>query len=616
MIEVKAGYKQTEVGVIPEDWDVFNLDKLNDRIGDGIHSTPKYSTDGDYFFINGNNLNNGIIEITADTKRVSKNEYLIHKREINNTTVLLSINGTIGNIAFYNNENIILGKSAAYINLNNGLDKRYLYQIIQTEFIKKYFDNELTGSTIKNLGLGSIRNSPIPLPPSKSEQTAISTILSDTDALIDHLEKLIAKKKAIKQGAMQQLLTGKKRLPGFSGEWKIVPIKNLIKIPVTDGPHLTPKFIQNGIPFLSVNNLVNNKIDLSNLRYISKHDHDVFSKKCKPQKEDILLGKAASVGLVAVVDFDLDFNIWSPIALIRLSNQHVPKFIYYSFQCRYVINQIKLLTNSSSQGNIGMGDIEEIEFLVPTKSEQTAISTILSDTDALIDHLEKLIAKKKAIKQGAMQQLLTGKKRLPGFSGEWKIVPIKNLIKIPVTDGPHLTPKFIQNGIPFLSVNNLVNNKIDLSNLRYISKHDHDVFSKKCKPQKEDILLGKAASVGLVAVVDFDLDFNIWSPIALIRLSNQHVPKFIYYSFQCRYVINQIKLLTNSSSQGNIGMGDIEEIEFLVPTKSEQSAIATILSDMDAEIEALERKRDKYTMIKQGMMQQLLTGRIRVHDTD
>ena len=195
-------------------------------------------------------------------------------------------------------------------------------------------------------------------------------------------------------------------------------------------------------------------------------------------------------------------------------------------------------------------------------------------------------------------------------------MPIKNLIKIPVTDGPHLTPKFIQNGIPFLSVNNLVNNKIDLSNLRYISKHDHDVFSKKCKPQKEDILLGKAASVGLVAVVDFDLDFNIWSPIALIRLSNQHVPKFIYYSFQCRYVINQIKLLTNSSSQGNIGMGDIEEIEFLVPTKSEQSAIATILSDMDAEIEALERKRDKYTMIKQGMMQQLLTGRIRVHDTD
>jgi type I restriction enzyme S subunit len=82
MIEVKTGYKQTEVGVIPEDWDVFNLDKLSDRIGDGIHSTPKYSTDGDYFFINGNNLNNGIIEITVDTKRVSKDEYHIHKREM------------------------------------------------------------------------------------------------------------------------------------------------------------------------------------------------------------------------------------------------------------------------------------------------------------------------------------------------------------------------------------------------------------------------------------------------------------------------------------------------------------------------------------------------------
>jgi len=276
---------------------------------------------------------------------------------------------------------------------------------------------------------------------------------------------------------------------------------------------------------------------------------------------------------------------------------------------------------SKGQGNavvhISASNLKDVQIPVPPKiEEQTAIATVLSDTDALIERLEKLIAKKIAIKQGTMQQLLTGKKRLPGFSGEWKVVPLKDLIQVPVTDGPHLTPKFLQDGIPFLSVNNLVNNRIALTNLRYISKNDHDVFSRKCKPQKEDILLGKAASVGLVAVVDLDFDFNIWSPIALIRLSNQHVPKFIYYSFQCRYVINQIKLFTNSSSQGNIGMGDIEEIDFLVPSLEEQTAIASILSDMDAEIESLEQNLDKYTMLKQGMMQQLLTGRIRIHATN
>jgi type I restriction enzyme S subunit len=291
------------------------------------------------------------------------------------------------------------------------------------------------------------------------------------------------------------------------------------------------------------------------------------------------------------------------------------EYLYYFLS--FIEDEWSKNGQTGSQMNLNTELINYTQIAFPkSKPEQSAIVAILSDTDALIERLEKLIAKKKAIKQGTMQQLLTSKKRLPGFSGEWGMVPLKNLIQVPVTDGPHLTPKFLQEGIPFLSVNNLANNRIDYSNLRYISKHDHDVFSRKCKPQKEDILLGKAASVGLVAVVDSDFDFNIWSPIALIRLSDQHVPKFIYYSFQCRYVINQIKLLTNSSSQGNIGMGDIEEIDFLVPTKEEQIAIATILSDMDEEIKNLEQKRDKYTLLLKGMMQQLLTGRIRIHATN
>src|SRR5665648_345709 len=115
-MEVRKGYKQTEIGVIPEDWEVFTLEKLSSRIGDGIHSTPKYSDNSDYFFVNGNNLKEGKIVISADTKMVSEDEYNIQKRGLDNSTLLLSINGTIGNIAYYNNENIVLGKSAAYIN--------------------------------------------------------------------------------------------------------------------------------------------------------------------------------------------------------------------------------------------------------------------------------------------------------------------------------------------------------------------------------------------------------------------------------------------------------------------------------------------------------------------
>ncbi|MCK5022547.1 MAG: restriction endonuclease subunit S, partial [Candidatus Aenigmarchaeota archaeon] len=437
MIEVKAGYKQTEIGVIPEDWDVFNLDKLSDRIGDGIHSTPKYSTDGDYFFINGNNLNNGIIEITADTKRVSKDEYLIHKKEINNTTVLLSINGTIGNIAFYNNENIILGKSAAYINLNNGLDKRYLYQIFQTEFIKKYFDNELTGSTIKNLGLGSIRNSPIPLPPTKSEQAAIATVLSDTDALIERLEKLIAKKIAIKQGTMQQLLTGKKRLPGF--EMKKGYKQTELGIIPEDWD-----VISYGEAFDFLSTASYSRADLSeNDEAFYVHYGDIhttwnffldFKKHNPPTIEKIKVKNYSFIkdGDLIMADASEDYdgigksvevkNITTNKAISGLhtfllrgkEGIFVDGFKGYIHSNRFVKTSMDRLATGLKVYGVSKTNLKTIQIPRPTLPEQTAIATILSDMDTEIESLEQKRDKYTMIKQGMMQQLLTGRIRIHG----------------------------------------------------------------------------------------------------------------------------------------------------------------------------------------------------------
>lgn len=124
--------------------------------------------------------------------------------------------------------------------------------------------------------------------------------------------------------------------------------------------------------------------------------------------------------------------------------------------------------------------------------------------------------------------------------------------------------------------------------------------------------MGKAASVGKVALVETDVEFNIWSPIALIRVNSKHHAKFVYYQLQGANLNRQIALLTNSSSQGNIGMGDIEKLVLPLPDKDEQLAIATVLSDMDTELAALDSRLAKARQIKQGMMQELLTGRIRL----
>lgn len=306
-------------------------------------------------------------------------------------------------------------------------------------------------------------------------------------------------------------------------------------------------------------------------------------------------------------------------------NQHIFKVIpnerritpAYTF---WVLNKVQESIEKHAHGfkasfvHVKKSDFVGVQLPLPqTKKEQEAIAEALSDADALIESLEQLLTKKRNIKQAAMQELLTGKRRLPGFSGNWVRKTLKNIVQIPITDGPHLTPKFLENGIPFLSVNNLVANKIDLSEVRYISKEDHAVFSRKCKPQKDDVLLGKAASVGKVAIVDLDIEFNIWSPIALVRVGNDHLARFVYYQLQSRDVSKQIELLTNASSQGNIGMGEIEKLMLqLPPQKQEQTAIVEVLSDMDSEIVDLGAKLMKARQIKKGMMQELLTGRIRL----
>jgi len=186
------------------EWDVKTLDQLTSRIGDGIHSTPKYNANGNYYFINGNNLVDGKISISGSTKRVNEVEAKNHSRDLSNRTILLSINGTIGNLAFYNSEKIILGKSAAYINLKNNIDLCFIYNTLKTFKTHSFFVSELTGSTIKNLSLKTIRETKI-LIPTPSEQQKIANCLSSIDELITAQAQKIESLKAHKKGLMQQL---------------------------------------------------------------------------------------------------------------------------------------------------------------------------------------------------------------------------------------------------------------------------------------------------------------------------------------------------------------------------------------------------------------------------
>ncbi|MGR7492489.1 restriction endonuclease subunit S [Klebsiella aerogenes] len=162
---------------------MVSLEQVSSKIGDGIHGTPKYDENGSYYFINGNNLSSGRVVITTSTKKVSYEEYVKHKKEINSSTILLSINGTIGNVAIYNHEPIILGKSACYINVHSNVNVNYIGYVLKDKKFQNYIKQQANGSTIKNVSLKLVREFKFPLPP-KLQQDQIAGILCSLDKKI------------------------------------------------------------------------------------------------------------------------------------------------------------------------------------------------------------------------------------------------------------------------------------------------------------------------------------------------------------------------------------------------------------------------------------------------
>ena len=170
------------------EWKEYKLGEITTEIGDGIHGTPNYSDTGDYYFINGNNIINGKVAIKRDTKKVGFEEFEKYRKPLSDRTLLLSINGTIGNVGYYNNEKCILGKSACYLNVKDDVDKRFVYYVLLTNDFQTHLHNIATGTTIQNVPLKGLRESVISLPP-LDEQIRIASILSSIDDKIDLLRR-------------------------------------------------------------------------------------------------------------------------------------------------------------------------------------------------------------------------------------------------------------------------------------------------------------------------------------------------------------------------------------------------------------------------------------------
>jgi type I restriction enzyme, S subunit len=409
----------------------------------------------------------------------------------------------------------------------------------------------------------------------------------------------------------ETLRTPKLRFPEFSGEWEDYSLNTISNL-ITKGTTPTSigfDFISEGVNFIKVENIKNHNIDINSTTKISYECHNHL-KRSKLQSSDIVFSIAGTIGRTGIIaDKDLPANTNQALSIIRLKKEQNIKFIHNLLNLEKIHKYSFRMLSVGAQPNLSLQQVREIKLNLPTKPEQQKIALFLSSVDKKIEQLSKKQELLHEYKKGLMQKILSQAIRFKADDSsdypDWEEKKLQNIVSTPVSDGPHLTPKFVNQGIPFLSVDNLVKNKIDFSNARYISIDDHLIFSKKCKPKKDDVLFGKAASVGKVAFVETEIEFNIWSPIAMIRPSESNYSKYIFYCLQTEFILRQINRFTNSSSQGNIGMGDIGKIIIKLPNKLEQTKIANFLSSIDSKIEQLVKQLDETKQFKKALLQQM-----------
>ena len=384
-------------GGFDDEWKELSLIEISKKIGDGMHATPKYVDNSNYYFINGNNLDNKNIVINEDTKCVPLEEYEKHKINFKNT-ILISINGTIGNLAYYNSETVILGKSAAYINLNENINKEFIFNYLQIGKVKYYFNSELTGSTIKNLSLKTLKNTKIHIPSDNAEINKISNFLENIDNKIQLLIEKHQQYLNFKKYLMQQIFAQKLRFD-FAEEWKKYLLGDISLIGKGFTPSTSnPSFWDGDLKWLSI-------ADMNQGKYINQTTKTITydgSKNKEPVKKGtLLMSFKLSIGKLGILTEDMYTN--EAICNFKWKNKDIlTEYMYYYLSS---INILKYGSQAAKGITLNNETLSTIPVLLPSLEEQKKISDILSGVDLKINMLENSICDISKFKKGLLQQM-------------------------------------------------------------------------------------------------------------------------------------------------------------------------------------------------------------------
>jgi type I restriction enzyme, S subunit len=419
--------------------------------------------------------------------------------------------------------------------------------------------------------------------------------------------------------------------------WKRAPIKYLVAIRITDGPHETPEFVDEGIPFLSAEAVKNYKLDFTKKRgCITRSLHEIYSKKCLPQIDDVFMVKSGNTtGAIAIVETNDEFNIWSPLALIRANKKKLlPRFVFYSMCADYFKTSVELSWSQGTQPNIGMGVIENLHVpLAPVEEQRNIINFLDHETakiDTLIEKQQQLIKLLKEKRQAVISHAVTkglnpnvpmrdsGVEWLGVVPAHWECCSLKHRAR--VVDCKHITAEFFDEGIPLASISEVKEWFINLQTAKLTSeKYYFDLIGGGRKPQPGDIIYSRNATVGEAALVAEDTPtFAMGQDVCLIRLDEDVLPEYVLHVLKSKVVIQQLDLAMVGSTFKRINVDDIRNFSLALPPYEEQVEIVDQLKRVLWKHDALVTKAQSAIELMQerrtALISAAVTGKIEVRD--
>lgn len=415
---VPNGYKHTEVGVIPKDWHVLPISRFaSTKTGPfgTLLKASEYCEHEGVPMISVGEIREGYLRICDDTPRIPEHiirrlpQFVLHHGDI-----VFGRKGGVERSALIgaNEEGWFLGSDGICVRPSSQMSAEYLAFQFRSARIKSWLLKHAIGTTMPSLNQEILGNLTIPLAPTLAEQEAIAEALGDADALIASLEQLVAKKRHLKQAAMQQLLTGKTRLPGFEGEWKTDVLSEHLRMPVTYGIVKAGEFQQAGIPMVRGGDIKEGRIG-DGLPFVA-HSKSEEYRRTILEENDIVIALVGYPGEAAKVPPKyVGANISRAVGLLRMGDTlHVDYLV--SYLNSPMGRRIVLAPSAgSAQVVVNLREINKLEFpFPPTHDEQSAIAEVLDCMASEIEAIEAKLAKARQIKKGMMQELLTGKTRL------------------------------------------------------------------------------------------------------------------------------------------------------------------------------------------------------------